>query len=829
MLMTHQEQASALGEVLRRDVPVAAPFAHVVDSVLECTERLMDWGDVDRVRELLDETLRKGDRLTVRQRLQLHNQHLRLKVLMHRDAEVLDEARALLMSHVGHESECVEECLHTRIIECQALWHLNRTAEALPRLQRVRDELLHRPDSFVQCRCLIILSSCHINDGRWEDARTHALEAWIVARRIGSQHQQGIALANLCIAERGRCRYAASVDAGTEAIALLDGVGARLRASHARRSLAITQFRRGRVDEARATASDILETAHTLHHAVHGRYATLLHALIDTQTGRFDEARARLAPPAEPVACVRQSRPELLRLEYLGDVDLEQGRVTDALARYEDVLPHALALVPRGDIVAELRRRRAECWLQLDRAGEAYDEARAAIDLCLELGDRYEEAATWRTLASAAAALGRADEARRHFTHGFALYDELETPYEWGRLWAAYGDWLAGPHAGPYASATGAREAYRAGLEHFERVGAPHRAERMRARMAALDGALRDEGLLAGAVHEGLSPRRRPSADRERQRRVQWAFDTFGVVTRHAPLLDLLEQVARVAPSDLPVLVLGESGTGKELVARGVHKLSGRDGRLVEVNCSAVPAAMMEAEFFGSVHGSYTGSMRDRVGLIEEAHEGSLFMDEVGEMPVELQAKLLRFLETGEVRRIGANQARGVDARVIAATNRDASRLQAGDGFRQDLYYRLAHAVFTLPPLRTRGDDVPLLLDHFLERAVEAAGRRVTLARTARERLEQHAWPGNVRELRAVVQRIVVMATEGQVVTPRDLPALECAETPRNFTEEIASEERVRIVAALERTQYVKAEAARLLRMSRTTLLGKMKRFGIEA
>jgi len=544
--------------------------------------------------------------------------------------------------------------------------------------------------------------------------------------------------------------------------------------------------------------------------------------------GEVESAAALLQERFYDRGEIRESRPELLRLEYLGDIELEQGHFEAALARYDEVLPHALALIPRGDVVAEVRRRRAECLLALGRAREAHDEARGALELCLELGDRYEEAATYRTLALAAAELGRHDEAKKLFVHGFALYDDIETPYEWGKLWMSYGDWLSGSHAGPYESLGGALEAYRAACEHFEHMGAELKLTQARGRLAALEQRMREEGIIDDASGEKPRPRRRPSLDRETQRRVQWAFDTFGVVTRHRPMLDLLEQVATVAVSDIPVLVLGESGTGKELIARGVHELSGRTGGLVEVNCSAVPTTMMEAEFFGSVHGSYTGSTRDRAGLFEEAHEGSIFLDEIGEMPVDLQAKLLRFLETGEVRRIGANTGRRVDARLIAATNREASRMQVGDGFRQDLYYRLAHAVFTLPPLRSRGDDARLLVDHFLDQFSEEARKRVALSDAARERLAGYTWPGNVRQLRALMQRLVVQTPDGRTVTPRDLPLAESAEAPRNFSEEMESQEKSRILEALEKTHYIKADAARLLRISRTTLLGKMKRFGIE-
>jgi transcriptional regulator with PAS, ATPase and Fis domain len=358
-------------------------------------------------------------------------------------------------------------------------------------------------------------------------------------------------------------------------------------------------------------------------------------------------------------------------------------------------------------------------------------------------------------------------------------------------------------------------------------MGAELKLAHARERAARLEQRLISEGIVEPAAGEKPRPRRRPSLDRELQRRVQWAHDTFAIVTRHRPLIELLDQVATVAVSDIPVLVLGESGTGKELIAGGVHALSGRTGSMVEVNCSAVPATMMEAEFFGSVHGSYTGSTRDRAGLFEEADQGSVFLDEIGDMPVDLQSKLLRFLETGEVRRIGSNTGRRVDARLIAATNRDATKMQSGDMFRPDLYYRLAHAVFTLPPLRSRGDDVALLVDHFLELFTQESRKHVSLSSAARERLKSYSWPGNVRQLRALMQRLVVQTPEGKVVTPRDIPLAESVDAPRNFVEEMVGQEKVRILEALEKTQFIKADAARILRMSRTTLLGKMKRYGI--
>src|SRR5689334_7357744 len=197
-------------------------------------------------------------------------------------------------------------------------------------------------------------------------------------------------------------------------------------------------------------------------------------------------------------------------------------------------------------------------------------------------------------------------------------------------------------------------------------------------------------------------------------------------------------------------------------------------------------------------------------------------------MPFDVQSKMLRFLESGQIRKMGSTHDRLVDVRLIAATNRERTKMEAGDGFRSDLYYRLAHAIFTLPPLRERGrDDIELLADHFLSEFGEKHRKSIRMSAAARDRLVEFPWPGNIRQLRGVMQWLVVQSVEGHVVTPRDLPIDVRSSGPRTFSEEIEDQEKRRIVEALEKTHYIKAEAARMLRMSRTTLIGKMKRFGV--
>lgn len=521
------------------------------------------------------------------------------------------------------------------------------------------------------------------------------------------------------------------------------------------------------------------------------------------------------------------SRPQLLLDEFAGDILLEAGSCELASERFELVLPRALALTPRGDIVAELRRRRAECFQLLGKHERAYHEALEAIAHCKDLGDRYEEAATYRVIALAAGSLGRIDEAQQFFDQGFAMYDDIETPYEWGKLWMSYGEWVSSTGAAHRRNLSGANEAFKAAIEHFERIGAEFKLGEAKKRFAELQETVAREG--AELLHVGarVRPQRRPRRDVELMRRSQRALDQFGMVTCDRTILDMLDELERIAPSSLPILVLGESGTGKELIARGVHKLSGRTGQLVDINCSAVPDTLLESEFFGHVAGAFTSAVRDKEGLFESAQHGTAFLDEIGEMSVELQAKLLRFLETNEVRKVGQTTVRRVNVRIIAATNRDRVKMQNGNGFRSDLYFRIAHAIYTLPPLRERGEDVDLLVDHFLRSFSEEARKLVTLSASARERLVSSSWPGNIRQLRGVMSKLVVQAAPGHVILPREIPECDVIGAPSNLQDELLDQEKRKIVEALDRASFVKADAARLLGMSRTTLITKMKRMGI--
>ena len=371
------------------------------------------------------------------------------------------------------------------------------------------------------------------------------------------------------------------------------------------------------------------------------------------------------------------------------------------------------------------------------------------------------------------------------------------------------------------------------------------RGERREGRSASLvlpDGRHRAVSVSAGPGSDGhVHVMIRPQEEVEGEQRGYTEFQ--GMVARSASMLRLFHLVEILGDSEASVLVTGESGTGKELVARAVHNTSGRSrGPFVAVNCGALPAELLESELFGHVRGAFTGAVRDRPGRFEVAQGGSLFLDEVGDLPLPLQVKLLRVLEDRTYQRVGESKTRTADVRVIAATNVVLRDAVADKRFREDLYYRLRVLPIDIPPLRERREDLGALIHHLLGRIGRQRGRAVKLSPSAVRCLLAWSWPGNVRELENTLEYAVAVC-EGQTVHIKDLPpelreALgevlgeeEGAEPASRSAQEAAPEagdaEEAAIRKALVQAHYRRDLAARRLGMSRTTLWRKMKQLGL--
>lgn len=321
---------------------------------------------------------------------------------------------------------------------------------------------------------------------------------------------------------------------------------------------------------------------------------------------------------------------------------------------------------------------------------------------------------------------------------------------------------------------------------------------------------------------------------------VQSMLSSHGLVARSPVMLRIVHLVESLQRSEATVLVTGESGTGKELIARALHANSPRcTGPFVAVNCGALPGDLLESELFGHVRGAFTGAVRDRVGRFDLAKGGTIFLDEVGDIPLHLQVKLLRVLQERRFERVGESAPRPMDARVIAATNVDlADAIRAGR-FRDDLYYRLRVVPIHVPPLRERVEDVPLIARHLLAHIGGREGRALMLSPDTLSSMARYAWPGNVRELGNALEYAVATCT-GQTIQIENLPPELrhgvdgapplLAAPPAPLTDPIAEdpEERIRIVRALESARWSRGRAADLLGMSRSTLWRRMKELGIE-
>ncbi len=322
----------------------------------------------------------------------------------------------------------------------------------------------------------------------------------------------------------------------------------------------------------------------------------------------------------------------------------------------------------------------------------------------------------------------------------------------------------------------------------------------------------------------------------------------YGIVGRSKKMKEIFNTIKKVAPTDSVVLITGESGTGKELVAKAIHRLSNRNEKpFIPVNCGAIPKDLIESELFGYRKGAFTGANTNKIGRFEAASKGTIFLDEIGELPIELQVKILRVLQENEIQPLGATHPIKVDVRIIAATNRNLEKLIEEGKFREDLYYRLNVIHINLPPLRERKEDIDILIDYFFRKFTEKHKKSDKILGIAEETkfiLNNYSWPGNVRELENCIERLVILKEEG-IILPSDLPS-KFFEMDNVDNENIEKEfmnnlfkltddgidlkalidniETTMILQALEKTGGVKEKAAKLLGIKRTTLIEKMKR-----
>ncbi len=510
---------------------------------------------------------------------------------------------------------------------------------------------------------------------------------------------------------------------------------------------------------------------------------------------RFEDAESLFDDALRRARVHGAAREEALALEFLGELDWDREQPAAALARYDEALGLAERVAPEGDLVVEVERRRADALVALGRPEEAQRACERALRLADRIQDRLEFALAHRAAARVAAARGRHLEAVQGLTDTARLLTDCRERYELGRTLFELGRLVEGPREAR-------RHLYRASAL-FAELGAHHWLEQVD------DELQRRLGPSPEAVPQAPAPGRRHRAP---------------TLVAYSHAMQRVEALARrAANTDLSVLITGETGTGKELIARTIHTLSARAGRpFLAVNCGALRVELALSQLFGHRKGAFTGAHADAPGLVEAADGGTLCLDEVGELPHDVQVTLLRFLETGEYLRLGETRVRRSEVRIIAATNRE---LRGGEGerlFRRDLLFRLNEIEIRVPPLRERLDDIVPLARHFLAFYGGMSGPQLTA--DAEAVLMSHPWPGNVRELENVMKRVAALhAGDERLDASALLPFLTHPSEPRP-ARTVAEQERAAILAAYQEARGNKSRVAEILGVSRKTLYARLKR-----
>lgn len=695
-----------------------------------------------------------------------------------------DALRQDLQDHVANST--LEPLV--RILDSWRAIHEARYDASLVGVRNVQSEILEGTSTRLLSQALKVEGVALFRMGRYEDAESMTRRALVLFRMAGDPLNVAHCATNLGLILNARGEIHAARDSLQNAVEALKEAGAaEERLALAYENLAVAEVHLGAIDSARAHYESALGTFRRL--GLRSEEVAARNGLgqCERVMGRFDAARRHFERALE------RANPDLPRKiclshEFLGQIEADVGAVDAAEQHYLKALDIAASIAPDGDLMVETCWRYAELLAREGRTDECREHVLRAERLCERSADRRELGCVQRAHARLLAAEGAFDEAEVRFEQAIATLESS------GRSFEAALTRLIRLETFTESSDLGAVDTAVKQVREAFAACAPDTLWLRRVDALALDS-------VATPVQERC-----------------------GFVTGDPELLTLLEDLPMLADSAHPVLIEGESGTGKELVARGLHSLSRRQGGFVAVNCAAIPHDLFESELFGYTRGAFSGSIREKPGLLEQAHNGTLLLDEIGEMPAALQAKLLRVLDDGVVRRLGDVRERSVSVKVVAATNRPLRESIESNRFRRDLFHRLAVHHLMLKPLRDRAGDIELLTNHFVG-ALELEARLPVTPELLAE-LEAQEWHGNVRELRNELIRRATQRSarhSGAEARPSGAPSVR----KRSLRESRSQHERRLIEVTLQSTGGNVTHAARNLGMHVTTLRRKIRTLGV--
>jgi DNA-binding NtrC family response regulator/tetratricopeptide (TPR) repeat protein len=680
---------------------------------------------------------------------------------------------------------------------------------------------------------LLVEGACHFYRNEVHDAESSLESALGIATHCSDSHLRSRVLLMLGLMAQNKGLSGAAIDYFERAKEISYGNADYYGEAAAALNKGILLCRRGRFSEAEQS----LERARGIFERIewHLGVCRCLLALGNVGKGRREYAVAiRCYRAARDLAESRGfGRERALALEFMGDIHRERGRRERARVCYGDGLKLARSMAPRGDIEVEICRRLGELHLAENAVIEALACLRRGLKLAQKLGDALEKGVILRCMGTAAFLTGAPERGKALFRRAIVTLEGSGCEFELAKTRLSFAELL---HTWMMKCSSSANEAdYGAALQE------------------AWKNAI-EAGHLFGSIESdhwnAASERCIDAVAAERRRRSQSVLSVLsaksGVTIRYSrefvlhgdfvavspPMLQLWEQVKFAAKFMRPVLITGETGTGKELIARIIHGLSDRaDHSFVPLNCAAIPDHLFESEFFGHRRGCFTGALTDRRGLFEEAHRGTIFLDEVGELTTLQQVKLLRVLQEGKVRRIGDNVERPVDVRVITATNQSLEE-KLGTTLRQDFFYRINAEHIHVPPLRERREDILPLIAFCLCGRDSRKSAGIEIEPDALICLQRYAWPGNVRELLTVLDRIKHVS-DGRTITidmlPERMLVSSGARTPRPVIRNVGcgADHESKLRRALSLSGGNKSAAAKWLGISRGTLYKEIKRMGL--
>jgi transcriptional regulator with AAA-type ATPase domain/Flp pilus assembly protein TadD len=666
--------------------------------------------------------------------------------------------------------------------------HEARYDASLVNVRNVQSQLMGEAAPRLLSHALKVEGVALFRMGRYDEAEALTRRAQGLFALAGDMLQEAHCATNLglILNARGEIR-AARVELQHAIAALIESEVAEERVALARENLAVVEVHLGNVVHARELYDAALATFEKL--GLRSEKVTALNGLGQCARlqGRFDEAQQLFETALRDAAGM--PRQVGLCHEFLGQIHFDRGDFEAAEEHYLLALDTAASIAPDGDLMVEASWRHAELLARVGKPEEAGEHLTRAETLCAQNHDRRELGCVQRARAHVLAAAGRDVEARVAFETAAATLESTGRRFEATLTRLLHGEAELAAGEGEVAAALFARA-----QEEFTQVDS-------------------DSPWVARA---GTGHR---AADSLRSRAGAARAERYGFVTADADLLYMLDHLPAIATTEHAVLIEGESGTGKELVARAVHALSGRRGSFVAVNCAALPRDLFESELFGHARGAFSGAQGEKPGLLEQATDGTLLLDEVGDLPPDLQAKLLRVLDNGVVRRVGELRERRVHVKIVAATNRPLRPRIDGGRFRLDLFHRLAVHHLQLKPLRQRAGDIELLARHLVRS--ENLREQLQLTPELLAELEHHAWPGNVRELR---NELIRRATQ---IHPTVAVSVSGTNRSRSLRESRAAHERRLIENTLTQTSGNVTGAARSLGMHVTTLRRKMRSLGV--